>query len=141
MEAVDRHVSLWRDLEQFYPTQLKSLTPGGRSQARHIFGSVVYLRVKIRGKKHANVTLDYVSYDWGTKLEVLGAPGVPEGFKPNNPTDEWIAPVFVLDPVPPSGLRPVAFFAGKAFLGHVLWRANREPGLGEPFGIGSCQRW
>ncbi|MEA2370636.1 MAG: hypothetical protein QOH12_1030 [Solirubrobacteraceae bacterium] len=131
VETVDSHVSLYH-FDQYYPAQLKSLTSRARRQAKTAFGSVVYLQVKIQGKKHGNVTLSYVSYDSATRSEIPDSGGVSEGFQPNNPSDEWIAPVFVFDPVPPpsAGLPPKHFFVRlRLFDGNVLLAFADTPQL------------
>jgi hypothetical protein len=131
VEAVDRHVSLY-DFDQYYPNQLRALSPRARDQALSAYGSVVYLHVKIQGRKHGGVTLNYVSYDSRTGLQVPDSDGVSEEFEPNNPSDEWIAPVFVTDPVPPpsAGLPPARFFIRlRLFEGNVLLAFADTPRL------------
>jgi hypothetical protein len=78
-------------------------------------GSIVYLRIKTDGKKHGRVRLRQVTYDARTQnpLPDRDDPVDALGFRPNTPSDQWIAPVWVGDP---QVVKQVDYFARLALM-------------------------
>jgi hypothetical protein len=122
VEAVDRGATHYSYLEQYYPERASALNGSQQSRLRRETGSVVNVLVQIQGKKHGNVRLDYVAFDWSGKrlIEGQGEP-TPEGFRADTPNDQWIAPIFVNDPALPGDRLVHAFFLRfRLFDGGVL---------------------
>jgi hypothetical protein len=91
-------------------------------------GSVVYLRVRVEGRKHGGLSL----YQWlyrvsdGRRLEDQPeALARDSDFKPDTPNDQWIQPVFV----PDSGHR--AFARLELFDGPIMLAVADTPRLPE----------
>jgi hypothetical protein len=62
-------------------------------------GYIVYLRVRIVGRKHGDLKLDQVLYRASTGRRISDqGPTQDAYFRPDTPNDEWIYQVFVLNP-------------------------------------------
>lgn len=109
VQQVDPNVSYYDFLNENAPGQLKGRSARSLDQQKQSFGSVVYLGVQAQGKKHGNVSLVHISYDWATRQPLPEGDAVaPGAYHLDTPNDQWVAPVFV-DPRP-AGSRPRAFF-------------------------------
>jgi hypothetical protein len=95
VESVEPHVRLASYLRRFDPGELKTLESGEGT----LPGYIVYVRVKIEGRKHGNIILDDVTYGWKSQrpFDEEGTPTL-RGFHPGTTNDSWIAPVWVADP-------------------------------------------
>lgn len=84
-------------LSHYDRPQLKKLGPDASAILAQK-GSLVYVRIQIQGKKHANVRVDEVSYD-ATSRQPFDT-NQPDGFRADTPNDQWIVPEWVPNPDP-----------------------------------------
>ena len=62
-------------------------------------GYVVYLQIKIEGRKHGGLTLNQLRYEAATGQRISGESAVRDSnAEADTPNDQWIHPVFVLEP-------------------------------------------
>ena len=96
VESVEEQVSLGSYLQRFQPKALAKVAP----ENRRFRGYIVYLRVKIEGRKHSKIKLDNVTYGWNSGRPFDADEKAPNarGFEPGTPNDQWIAPIWVADP-------------------------------------------
>jgi hypothetical protein len=96
VQSVEEHVSLGRYLRRFPPQALVQVPAANRKFP----GYIVYLRVKIEGRKHSKIKLDNVTYGWKSGRPFHDDEKTPNsrGFEPGTPNDQWIAPIWVADP-------------------------------------------
>lgn len=75
------------------PDSLKHLEPAVLDDPGHI----VYLRIKVEGRKRHKVEIQQSTYYKGSgkRFESLGS---PLGFTSETPSDTWVAQLFVIDP-------------------------------------------
>jgi hypothetical protein len=95
VETLEPHVTLASFVRRFHPGQLRAVGDVGET----LQGYVIYLRVQIDGKKHDNVSLDNVTYGWRSRRPFSDRPAAnARGFRPDTPSDQWVAVVWVADP-------------------------------------------
>jgi hypothetical protein len=62
-------------------------------------GTILFLRIKTDGKKHGDVKLTQLHYGWDSKRPLTGGRFKSnQHFRPDTPSDQWIAPVWVEQP-------------------------------------------
>jgi hypothetical protein len=118
VQTVEPQVSLGAYDKEYHPDEFKSLD----AYTKQLKGNVVYVHIQVQGKKHGNVTLDKVDYDWASRRRLSAPESLPSnrGFRPDTPNDQWIAPVWVSDAAQTAPFfERLLLFNGKVLLAFV----------------------
>jgi hypothetical protein len=96
VQKVEPRVSLGDYDTEYNRAELATLEPFEKD----LPGNIVYVLIKVEGKKHGNVSLDKVDYGWPGGRRLSPATKLPSGrgFRPDTPNDQWVAPIWVSDP-------------------------------------------
>lgn len=75
--------------------RLEQATPSGL----RVRGHIVYLRLRVEGRKHGDLALDQVLHRASTRRRIRDQGATRDAlFRPDTPNEKWISQVFVLDP-------------------------------------------
>jgi hypothetical protein len=87
-------------LDEYLQRTGQRLEQAGQSDLR-TRGFVVYLRIRIEGRKRAGLELHQVLYRASTGRRIRDQAVTTDAyFRPETPNDEWIYQVFVIEPPP-----------------------------------------